>query len=100
MGKMLRIDPINPSLTPAATCGTLPACVPMPATMRIACVRRKSPKIGASTVTDSRTPRRLSSTITRITAPSSGSFQCAAVAGSTLKTWSAPPAIETEIVNT
>ena len=68
----------NPCRTSCATFGTLCRCAPMPPTINTACVRRNAPKIGASTVTDSFTPRRFMRMSTTITAASVGSFQRAA----------------------
>ena len=90
----------NPPPTSCATAGTRATCPPIPPKMRIAWVTTNRPKIGARIVTDSRTPRRLSTTSTPMTSASTSSLEAAAPGGRTLNTWSAPLAIETEMVST
>ncbi len=72
----------------------------MPPKMSAAWVRRKSPKMGARTVTDSLTPRRLRTTSRPIITASPGSLNGATPAGRKLKTASPPAAMETEMVRT
>jgi hypothetical protein len=97
------IDPraVRPSrINSGAMTGTSPTWLPTAPKMRIACVRRKSMKIGASTLTDSFTPRRFSATSSRMAAPSAGTFQTMRCAGRKLHTASPPAAIDTEMVST
>jgi len=57
-------------------------------------------KMGARIVTDSFTPRRLRTTRRRMTSAVTASFQRCHPGGITLNTWSAPLAMETEMVRT
>ena len=68
--------------------------------MRKACVTTKTRKMGMSVVTDSLTPRMFMTSRMPMTTASTVSFQCAQPGGSTLKIWSPPLAMETEMVST
>jgi len=60
----------------------------------------EQPEDGASTATDSFTPRRLRRRRMPMAAASTGSFHAASPGGRKLKMASPPPAIETEMVST
>jgi hypothetical protein len=102
----IAIQPIDPSAvrpsrtSSGAMTGTSPTWLPIAPKMRIAWVRRKSMKIGASTLTDSFTPRRFSTTSSTMAAPSAGTFQTARCGGKKLQMASPPAAIDTEMVST
>jgi hypothetical protein len=80
--------------------GTSVMWLPTPPKMRMAWVTRKRAKIGASTTTDSFTPRRFSTTSSTMAAASAGTFQTARCGGRKLQMASPPAAIDTEMVST